>query len=729
MTNPSLDPQQDGSIETSLPDTAAIREQRDRILASASFQKSERLKHFLHFVVEYSLEGRAHELKEYLIGTEVFARKDTFDPALHSIVRVEARKLRSKLEEYYGSDGAGDTLRIELPRGGYAPVFRAREPVGARRPVPRTVSHRSMAAALEVATVAVAFAAWSLWPAARPGAVTRMVITPASGDQVAYDFQPAVALSPDGTRLVFAARHDGQTRLFLRTMDQFDSVAIAGTEGAAGPFFSPDGRWVGFFADNKLKKVSLDGGVPVSLCDAPNGRGGNWASDDTIVFTPASSPGLGLSRIPASGGVPRVVTTPDHQRGEIAHRWPEVLPGGGVLFTIWTGPGSDDWSIGVLPPKAETHRVLVESGSNAHYAAGFLVFQRGGGLMAAPLDLSRLELTAPPVQVIKQVMADARSGVAQFAVAGAGALAYVPGDVEGAESTLALVTRNGQATPVTEKGDFYFPSLSPDGGRIATRTGKAIWVHDIKRRTSVRLTFDESLNSSPIWASDGTRVIYNSNRSGAFNLFWKLADGSGREERLSWAADTQTPDSWSADGKWLIYDVSHAGTGMDIWLLTMEGNRSARPYLQTPHDECCARLSPDGRWIAYTSNESGRYEVYVQAFGNEPSQDGKWQVSTEGGAEPLWAPDQRELFYRSGDRMMAVPLKIRRTFTAARPQLLFEAHYEAYPLTTSYDVTPDRQRFLMVKSSSPSGDSNRIHVVLNWLDELKAQRRAHGKYP
>jgi hypothetical protein len=349
-----IDLAQGGTVKPALPDTTAIREQRDKILASKSFEKSERLKRFLYFVIEYSLEGRAQELKEYLIATEVFDRRSTFDPRLHSIVRVEARKLRSKLEEYYESEGASDTLLIELPRGGYAPVFRPREAVGTTVPASRSALHRLVVVACTaVAVAAVTVAAWSFWPVRRPArAVARMVVpltTP--GDRVASDFVPAVALSPDGTRLVFVARHEGHARLFLRSIDQFDPVAIEGTGGAAGPFFSPDGQWVGFFADSKLKKVSVTGGAPVTLCDAPNGRGGSWAPDNTIVFTPASAPGIGLSRVPASGGVPGVITTPDHQRGEIAHRWPEVLPGGSVLFTIWAGPTPTNGGSACCPPK------------------------------------------------------------------------------------------------------------------------------------------------------------------------------------------------------------------------------------------------------------------------------------------------------------------------------------------------------------------------------------------
>jgi serine/threonine-protein kinase len=339
--------------------------------------------------------------------------------------------------------------------------------------------------------------------------------------------------------------------------------------------------------------------------------------------------------------------------------------------------------------------------------------------MAAPLNLSKLEMTESPVQVVQQIVADARSGVAQFAASGSGTLAYVPGRAVGAKSTLVLVSRTGKATPVGDEGDFFFPSLSPDGRRIATRRGQSIWVYDIGNKSAVRLTFDGSLNSSPIWTADGQYVIFNSDRDGPFNLFWKHADGSGREERLLGGQDTETPDSWSLDGKWLVYDVSHAGTGMDIWSLAMEGPRIARPFLQTPHDECCARLSGDGHWLAYTSNESGRYEVYVQPFVGEPSREGKWQVSMGGGTEPAWSRNGRELFYRSGDRMMVVPVDTRRKFIAGKPDVLFEGSYEAYPLTTSYGVSPDGQRFLMVKSSIPLVDSNRIDVVLNWVAELE----------
>jgi Tol biopolymer transport system component len=693
----------------------AIRAQTQKILASTPFLNAERLKRFLLFVVEQSIEGRAGDLKEYVVATEVFDRKETFDSRLHSVVRVEATKLRAKLREYYENEGTSDRILIELPKGTYAPVFRLREKRRASR-------YRWLVAAAVAAGIGAA-----LWILARPRApappaVTRLAVTLVQGDLLAIEFQPAVAFSYDGTRLLYVAGprgEAGRARLYLRRMDQFEATPIPGTEGASGPFFSPDGRWAGFFADGKLKKVALSGGAPQALCEAPGGRGGSWGSDGTIAFTPGSAPGIGLSRISAAGGKPRVMSTPDANLREVAHRWPEILPHGkAVLFTIWTGGGFDTSRIAVLSLKSGKHRVVIEGGSNAHYSTtGHLIFYRAGGLLAAPFDLGRLEVTGPPFPILENVMRDERSGAAQFSIAGSGSLVYVAGGAVAGVSTLAWVDRKGTIQPaIATPRDYFFPRLSPEGERLAVRVNRDIWVYGIKDQTFNRLTFEAGLHNYPIWTPDGKRVTFTSNRLGPFNLFWKPADGSGLEERLTTSAHPQFPSSWSPDGRWLTFDESGSDTGSDIWLLPADGARKPRPLLQTPFDECGATFSPNGRWLAYTSNQSGRFEVYVQPF---PEVGARWQISSDGGAEPVWARNGRELFFRNGDKMMAVDVTTDGKFHAGRPRLLFEGRYEAYSLTTSYDVSPDGQQFTMVKAGEPAPTPAQFNVVLNWDEQLK----------
>jgi serine/threonine-protein kinase len=347
---------------------------------------------------------------------------------------------------------------VELPKGSYAAVFRYREP---QPPDPafhgsaNILKVRPTIPALlpvAIALLGIGVILWKVWPNPRSSdSITRIAIGLPPNHSIAVDFQPAVAFSSDGRHLVYAdAPNDSApVRLYLRAMDQFDAAPIVGTERASGPFFSPDATWIGFFADGKLKKVSLSGGSPEIVAEAPSGRGASWGPDGTIVFTPASAPGVGLLRVPATGGARTVLTTPDSGKGETGHRWPEILPGGdAVLFTIWTGGGFDTARIAVLSLKSGKQRVLVEGGSNAHYAAtGHLIFHRAGGLLAVPFDLARLEVTREPFPILQGVMTDARSGAAQFGLADSGSLVYVPGSAVSAESTLVWVDRNGATQP------------------------------------------------------------------------------------------------------------------------------------------------------------------------------------------------------------------------------------------------------------------------------------------
>jgi Tol biopolymer transport system component len=277
---------------------------------------------------------------------------------------------------------------------------------------------------------------------------------------------------------------------------------------------------------------------------------------------------------------------------------------------------------------------------------------------------------------------------------------------------------------MTTRRDYFFPRLSPEGQRLAVRVNRDIWVYGIADRTLNRLTFETGLHNYPIWTPDGRRVAFASNRAGPFNLYWKPADGSGPEERLTTSPNPQFPRSWSPDGKWLTFDESQPANGTDIRVLPMFGDRKPRPLLQTPFDESGATFSPNGRWVAYTSNQSGRFEIYVQAF---PEGGAKWQISSDGGAEPVWARNGRELFFRSGDKMLVVDVITDSSFHAGTPRVLFKGRYESYSLTTSYDVAADGRRFLMVKGGEPAAAPSRFNVVLHWFEELKARTAARKK--
>jgi serine/threonine-protein kinase len=559
-------------------------------------------------------------------------------------------------------------------------------------------------------------------PPTRP--VARVVVTLPPGDRLTVGNTPVVTLSPDGSRLVYVANQGGSTQLYVRAIDRFETTAIPGTEGAEAPFFSPDGQSVGFFAEGKLKKVSLTGGAPLILCNAPLNRGASWRPDGTIIFTPGAATS-GLYEVSDAGGTAKSLTIPDRKRGQISHRWPEILPGGkALLFTIWTGGSFDSARIGVLSLETGEQRVLVEGGTYARYASsGHLVYARAGGLLAVPFNLRRLEVTGPPVSILEGVSMSPLSGAAEFSLSGDGSLAYVPGGPSVGERTLLWVDRKGGAVrPLAAPPRAYTcPRLSPDGQRLAVGIQGAnpgLWLYDLARGTLTRL-MSSPMTSFPIWAPDGKNVTFAfSGLGGPYNLYWMPADGSGAAQPLTTSPNMQFPGSWSPDAQVLAFSEADPTTGWHIWVLKLGDDRKPQPFLQTPSNESGATFSPDGRWLTYQSDESGRREIYVRPF---PGPGGKLQISTEGGAEPVWARNGRELFYRNGDKMMSAAVETKPMFTAGKPKLLFEGHYEAglYPSLANYDVSPDGQRFLMIKASEQEQASTQINVVLNGFEELK----------
>jgi len=431
----------------------------------------------------------------------------------------------------------------------------------------------------------------------------------------------------------------------------------------------------------------------------------------------------GLFRVSAAGGMPKPLTVPDRKKGELSHRWPEILPGSkAVLFTIWTGTTNfDKQRIGVLSLETGERRVLVEGGTYARYVpSGHLVYARAGELLAVPFDLKRLEVTGPPVSILEGVSTSPTLGVAQSSFSGGGSFAYVPGGPNDGERTLLWVDRNGAARPLPAPPRPYLsPRLSPDGQRLAVgiQGTPGLWLYDLARGTLTRLT-EFPFSPHPIWTPDGKYLTFASVVSGAINLYWTLADGSGTAERLTTSEDGQWPGSWSPDGQVLAFSEADPTTGYDIWVLGLQGDRKPRPFLQTPSNEYGPIFSPDGRWVAYVSDESGRQEIYVRPF---PGPGGKMQISTDGGLEPVWARDGRELFYRNGDKVMVTAVETQPVFAASKPKLLFEGHYDPGILAfeRDYDVSPDGQRFLMVKASDQESVATQLNVVLNWSDELR----------
>jgi dipeptidyl aminopeptidase/acylaminoacyl peptidase len=388
------------------------------------------------------------------------------------------------------------------------------------------------------------------------------------------------------------------------------------------------------------------------------------------------------------------------------------LPGGkAVVFEGGHG-------VVAQPMGTSERRNLTQGGVSPRYlSSGYLIYAQAGTLMAVPFDPQRLEVNGTPVPVVQDVMLQSNPAPAQYSVSATGSLVYVPGSVQASQSKLVWVSRNGAEQPLPAPArDYESPRVSPDGRRVALASGGQIWLYDLARDTLTRFTFEGSLNGGPVWTPDGKRIAFSSDRGGALNLFWQKADGSGGLERLTTSERIEAPSSWSPYGQLLSFvEFDPRPT---IWVLSLS-DRKAQPFLQTTANEGTPQFSPDGRWMAYVSNESGRNEIYVQPY---PGPGGKWQISTDGGNKPVWNRNGRELFYRSGDKMMAVEITTAPSFSAGKPKTLFEGQHVSNTSAPfpEFDVSPDGQRFLMLKPATPEQAApTQINVVLNWSEELK----------
>jgi serine/threonine-protein kinase len=506
-----------------------------------------------------------------------------------------------------------------------------------------------------------------------------------------------VTISPDGTQLVYVVEEDSGTRLYQRALDEFSGQPIPGTDGALNPFFSPDGRWVGFVANGMLRRVSIAGGPVQVITEAPNILGATWTDSDSIIFTPDYAGGLAI--VSTSGGEARAVTTPDYESGEFGHLWPHRLPDGkSVLFDRWSQP--DEHSVVLLSLETLEQRVVLENAGKPRYLpSGHLAFQRFGQVQAQAFDLGSLTVAGasiPPIDAYK----------AFFALSDAGVLVYVPPVVDPASRRFLWVSRTGRSTLLAEFGGLVLePQLSPDGERLLLLMlggqGPGVYTYEL---ATERL---ELLGTGffPIWNPDGNAVTLGGN-----GLFILRADGTPSEpERLLENNELSSPFSWTPDGQTLVY-----GTGGDIWAVSLEGDRTPHQLIATEHNELGARFSPNGNWIAYTSDASGQQEVYLQSY---PDADARRLVSIDGGSDPVWNRDGRELFYRRGDELWVVPIETEPALNVGTPRRLFAEPYAARASHQNFDYDPSRDRFIMspVETVPPT----EIRVVLNWFAELE----------
>jgi len=516
------------------------------------------------------------------------------------------------------------------------------------------------------------------------------------------------------------------TQIFRRALDSLDVEPIRGTEDARGPFFSPDGEWLGFFADGKLKKVSLTRGSVMTLADAPGegGRGGAWGEDGTIVF--AGGEGV-LHRVPAEGGPASPATSPLESE---SHRWPEMLPGGKAFLFTALGASLEEARVMLQSLETGERRTLIEAATGPRYSpTGHVVFARAEGagstdaasLWALPFDATRRQATGPPRLLLEGVGVNT-GGASHFDVAPDGALVYFAGGA-GGRSKLVAMDRKGVARPLLDVAkDYRALRFSPDGRRLALDASEGarqdIWILDLARGTLSRLTLEEGRAFSPVWSPDGVWVAFSRIRTGEAAILRKRADGSGVEQKLATSANDQYPYAWSPDGRFLVF-----GEDRNVLLLPLQGASpgQALPLLATAFLERDARVSADGRWLAYTSTESGRSEVYVTSF---PEPASRFQISTDGGTDPAWGAGGRELFYLQGEgRLMAVDLALEPRFQAARPRPLFEIPHPEVRSAT-YDAAPDGRSFVTLEGTAAGSSFTRLHVVLHWPEEL--QRAANA---
>lgn len=541
-----------------------------------------------------------------------------------------------------------------------------------------------------------------------------------------------MALAPDGGFLVFSATPDGtmaKAMLFRRPLDREDAAVIPGTEAACMPFFSPDGEWIGFWAKGKLHKVAAKGGVAVPICDLKARPFGIcWGSDGRIIF---GTGGAGLGQVSVEGGTPETLTTVDASK-DATHRLPHLLPGGkSLVFTSMLTQFGFEARIECLSLETGKRKVLIEDGADARYVStGHLIFVRRGTLMAAPFSLDRLETTGPAVtvnaglmQAFNFSMADMNSGAGQYHVSESGSLISVSGGIfPEPVADLYWVDRSGRAEKWTAFGTRPVMGirLSPDGRQLAFSTGglnRGVWIYDIQRNTVTRLTSDGQ-PWSPFWTPDGKRVTFSWSKTGPSEIWWAAGDGSGKMGPMIKAEFEQRASSWTSDGKYLAFVESGRGTGLDIQVLRM-ADRQVIPFAATKSNEAFPQFSPDGRWLAYTSNESERNEVYVRSF---PDGTRTLAISSEGGMSPVWAPDGRELFYWSIDftRLMKVDISPGQNLSAGTPKLLFEFAANGSTMIRNYDITPDGRRFLIrEKKDYALAPVTELNLVRNWFEELK----------
>ena len=654
--------------------------------------------------------------------TDIIAAALAKDPdftKLPSSLHPRIRELLSRCLQKDPAERSRDVgdVRIEIKKILADPGGVLVQPVAGAEPRARMRNILQWIAALVLMAVIAGVAVWKLKPPEQKN-VIRFDCELPEGQQF-YDLASyMLAVSPDGKQFVYCTTKG----LYLRSMNELSAKFIPGTEGNnVIPFFSPDGKWIGYHsqADGKLKKIPISGGAPVALCSVDSPASASWNTDNTIVYSQYT--GAAIMRISANGGTPETLVKTKSESMVDA----QILPDDKTVLFASLGNAP---KIIVQSIKSGERKELFPGTGARYLPTGHIIYAGENSLFAVPFDLDRLEVTGGPVPIVEGVFRT--KGPALYEVSDSGTLAYIPGTTTNAfrtGRTLVWVDKKGREESLPAPPNAYNQlRISPDGTRIALELGAGdnndIWIWHLIRKTLTRLTFDQGDDGDPVWTHDGMRILFSSDREGNHNVYWKAADGTGEDEKLNTKRGALIfPYSLSSDGKTVV--LNYYNKALDIGLLSIEGNHEYGTLLGEKHSEGQPQISHNGKWIAYTSNESGRNEIYVRPF---PEVDkGKWQISTGGGDSPLWSRDDRELFYRSGDAFVSVPVRSDPVFSPGTAQILFRGTYVNEGASATWDISSDGKWFLMIKESAAaittSPGPRKINIVLNWFEELKAR--------
>ena len=606
------------------------------------------------------------------------------------------------------------------------------------------VRHRSaLLLLIAVLTVTLSVTAAFLWRASRPVGRPLIRFDVDLGPDATAGANIPAAISGDGRRLVYLARGpEGKPQLATRLLDESKATLLAGTESASDPFFSPDGQWIGFFAGGMMKKIPVQGGAIITLCDAAFSRGVSWGTDGSIIATISTTGGM--VRVPDSGGAPHPLPKAN-ETGEIAHRWPQVLPGGqDILFTAAITPGNyDDALVNVMSLKTGQQKTIIRGGYFGRYLpGGYLVYIHQGTLFAVAFDAARLAERGLPAPVLDDVAGNITSGAGRFDFSQTGTFFFTSGHAVATRYSIAWLDAFGTIAPMLEApGSYLTPRLSPDGKLLALSGVPAapndLWIYDWRRGALTRLTFTGQLHRYPVWTPDGKYIVFSAQSGSGGGMWWMRADRAGQAKPLMESKNVLWPASFSPDGRRLAFVQRTLETGFDVWTLPLDISDpdhpkpgQPEPFLRTSADEMAPAFSPDGRWMAYQSSEAGATEVYVRPF---PGPGGIWQISTGSGSLPVWSPIGRELFYESRDnQIIATDYTVRReSFEAGRPRIWSRRDIRNTIFSRDLDVSPDGKRFVVFPGPGPNTSAPQagVHLtfLLNFFDEVRRRVPMVGK--